>query len=349
VIEGPDAVRTVLGDQGKIRQVLINLVGNAFKFTERGHVRLAVMVSRRPTGQLWLSARVEDTGAGIAASELGQLFKPFTQTQSGMRLQSGTGLGLAISSQYARLMGGQITVSSDVATGTVCLFEIPVIQVDAASALSAAPTRVLIVDDEPDNRGYLMGLLTSVGFEWREAGNGEEAVRAWDSWHPQLILMDLRMPIMDGLEATRRIRQSAPGKGPVIIVLTASAMNEDRHKVLQAGADELMVKPCRDADLLETIRAHLGLVYVYADQGSEPELTSIDDSARSWNSDALDALPVEWADDLRLAIFDGDKERVNGLIAHIPQRDAAFARALQRLADRYEYDAMTQLLERTRP
>ncbi len=358
VIEATDVVRTVLGDQGKIRQVLINLVGNAFKFTNRGHVKLEVTVSRRPDGQVWLSARVEDTGVGIAASEQSKLFQPFTQTQSG-RFQAGTGLGLAISAQYARLMGGRITISSEVEVGTVCLFEIPVQPVDAASTIDVAlnrrvlglmpgsPTpRVLIVDDEPDNRGWLNAILTSVGFEVREADDGEAAVREWDTWHPQLVLMDVRMPVMDGLEATRRIRKSAPGTGTVIIALTASAMEEDRHGVMQAGADELIGKPFREADLLEKIRVHLGLAYVYADQATEQELTSTDAAVRSSKSDALDTLPVEWADDMRRAIFNGEKDRVNTLIATVPPRDAEFAQALQRLADRYEYDALTQLLER---
>jgi PAS domain S-box-containing protein len=370
VVEASDAVRTVAGDQGKIRQVLINLVGNAIKFTDQGHVTLAVKVRLRPDGQLWLSARVEDTGVGIAASEQSKLFQPFTQTQSGVRLQSGTGLGLAISAQYARLMGGRITMSSEVGTGTVCVFEIPVQPVDAASAAvsvtpnhrvvgllpgSAVP-RVLIVDDEPDNRGWLHGLLTAVGFEVREAVNGEAAVDEWHTWHPELVLMDVRMPVMDGLEATRRIRMSAPGTGTVIIAITASVMDEDRHGVMQAGADELIVKPCREADLLEVIRARLGLTYVYADQATgspvsgrtdAQPLESIGDSARSPHSDALDNLPAEWADDMRRAIFNGENDRVNELIATIPPCDAEFARALQRLADRYEYDALTQLLDRT--
>ena len=132
----------------------------------------------------------------------------------------------------------------------------------------------------------------------------------------------------------------------MIIALTASAMDEDRHSVMQAGADELMVKPCREAELLEPIRVHLGLAYVYADHAIEKELTSIDDSLRSSKSDALDTLPVEGADEMRRAIFNGENDRVNELIARVPQRDAEFARALQRLADRYEYDALTVLLER---
>jgi PAS domain S-box-containing protein len=362
VVEAPGTIRNVAGDQGKIRQVLINLLGNALKFTDRGHVNLELAVRPREDGQLWLSARVEDTGVGIAASEQSQLFQPFTQTQSGMSLQAGTGLGLAISAQYARLMGGRITMSSEVGKGTICVFEIPVQPLDPASAVRPAPNRsvvgilqgptaprVLIVDDEPDNRGWLNRLLTAVGFEVREAENGEAAVREWDEWRPQLVLMDLRMPVMDGLEATRRIRKNSSGTEPVILALTASAMDEDRHTVLQAGADELIVKPCREGDLLEKIRAHLGLAYKYADLAPEPELTSIDDTGRSLKSDALDNLPVEWADGMRRAIFNGDKDRVNELIANIPQRDAAFARALQRLADRYEYDALTELLDRARP
>jgi PAS domain S-box-containing protein len=364
-----DAVRTIASDQGKIRQVLINIVGNAIKFTDRGHVKLEVTVSRRPDGRLWLSARVEDTGVGIAASDQSKLFQPFTQTQSGVRLQSGTGLGLAISAQFARLMGGRITMTSEVGTGTVCLFEIPVQPVDAASPAVSVTTnhqvvgflpgstvpRVLVVDDEPDNRGWLHGLLTAVGFDVREADNGEAAVREWHTWHPELVLMDVRMPVMDGLEATRRIRMSAPGTGPVILAITASVMDEDRRGVMQAGADELIVKPCREADLLEKIRVHLGLTYVYADQASgspgrpahdAQALTPIGDSAPSAHADALDNVPIEWADDMRRAIFNGENDRVNELIAVIPLRDAEFARALQRLADRYEYDALTQLLDK---
>jgi CheY-like chemotaxis protein len=257
-------------------------------------------------------------------------------------------------------MGGRITLSSEVATGTTCLFEIPIQLVDAAaSIIDVAPSRsvvgllpgstaprLLIVDDEPDNRGWLNGLLTSVGFDVREADNGEAAVREWDTWHPQLVLMDLRMPVMDGLEATRRIRTRAHGRGPVIIVLTASALEEDRHSVMQAGADELILKPCHEAELLERIRVHLGLAYVYADQVAGQGHISVDDPVRVFRSDALDTLPVEWAVNMRQAIFTGDKDRVNALIAQIPQRDGEFARALQRLADRYEYDALTQLLDR---
>jgi two-component system sensor histidine kinase/response regulator len=361
VVEAPDVDRTVAGDQGKIRQVLINLVGNAIKFTDAGHVKLEVTVGRRPDGQLWLSARVEDTGVGIGASEQGKLFQPFTQTQSGIRLQAGTGLGLAISAQYARLMGGQITVNSQAGTGTVCLFEIPVEPADAAAAMrvslnrpvarlvpGSTPPSVLIVDDEPDNRGWLNGVLTAVGFDVREAENGEAAVREWNTWHPQLVLMDLRMPVMDGLEATRRIRKSSPATKTVIIALTASAMNEDRNSVIQAGADELIVKPCREADLLERIRVQLGLAYVYADQVQG--ITPIDDSLGPTDkSDGVDTLPVDWADDMRRAIFNGENDRVNDLIRHLPGRDAEFAQALQRLADRYEYDALTQLLDNSRP
>ena len=153
---------------------------------------------------------------------------------------------------------------------------------------------------------------------------------------------------MDGLEATRRIRESAPGTGTVIIALTASAMDEDRHSIIQAGADDLMGKPCRAADLLEQIRVRLGLEYIYADRTTGPELSSVEDEP-SLKSDALDALPIEWADDMRRAIFNGETDRVNELIANIPQRDVEFARALQRLADRYEFDALTQLLDRARP
>jgi CheY-like chemotaxis protein len=279
-----------------------------------------------------------------------------------MNLGTGTGLGLAISAQQARLMGGALTVSSEAGTGTVCLFEIPVQPVDAASAIRVTSQRtvigllpgsqiprVLIVDDEPDNRGWLNGLLTAIGFEVREADNGEAAIREWETWRPQLILMDLRMPVMGGLEATRRIRSRSPADATVIIALTASAMEDDRPVVMQAGVDELILKPCREAELLETIRSRLGLAYVFADQSTRQDVDAIDDGVSSLTLDALDTLPVEWALDMRRAIFNGDKDLVNELITRVSPRDAPFARALQRMADRYDYDALTQLLGRASP
>jgi two-component system sensor histidine kinase/response regulator len=231
----------IVGDQGKIRQVLINLLGNAVKFTQLGLVGLHVTVEQRTTleqssGGLWLSARVEDTGSGITDEGQKKLFEPFSQTESALNTQEGTGLGLAISRKYARLMGGDITVSSHPGSGSVFRFEVPVGRGESGVTVRQSASRrviavragqetakILVADDHLENRDWLVKLLTSIGFSVKSADNGEAAVRNWEEWSPRLILMDLHMPVMDGLEATRRIKADPRGKETCIVALTASA------------------------------------------------------------------------------------------------------------------------------
>jgi CheY-like chemotaxis protein len=359
VIEGAGCVRYIVADQGKIRQALINLLGNAVKFTQRGWIKMQVSVTQGNGSQLRLSARVEDTGVGIAAEEQSKLFRPFAQTQSGLNAQGGTGLGLAISREYARLMGGDITVSSDIGKGSVFGFEIPVVEgqgsavvrrIDQRRAIGLGPgqpaQRLLIVDDDPNNRDWLNKLLTSLGFVIREAENGQTAIRIWEEWRPQLILMDIRMPLMDGLEATRRIRASKAGDTPVIIAVSASALDDDRSKVIDCGVDDFVSKPCREDELLEKIRVRLGVSYLYA--GEERQTESVAALASALNGEVLTALPVELTDKLRLAVLNGENDQLNVLIGKVTEQDAPFARALRDLADNYEYDALIQLLDQTR-
>ncbi len=245
----------VVADEGKIRQVLINLLGNAVKFTQTGHITLRFSMVRRPasepgeTGQLWLSARVEDTGLGVAPEEQSKLFEPFTQTVRGLHSLEGTGLGLAISRKFARLMGGDITVRSNAGQGSIFQFEIPIEPGGSGITIrSDAPRRVislrpgtigpviLVVDDKAENRDWLTKLLMLIGFSVRVADNGEAAIRIWSECQPPLILMDIHMPVMDGLEATRRIKADPRGKQTVIVALTASALDDDRRAITESGA-----------------------------------------------------------------------------------------------------------------
>jgi signal transduction histidine kinase/CheY-like chemotaxis protein len=356
VLMDRDCARYIIADEGKLRQVLINLLGNAVKFTKRGSIQLRVSTRQQGDSQLWLAAEVEDTGPGIAAEEQSKLFQPFTQVHTGLNLQTGTGLGLAISREFARLMGGEIGMSSEVGKGTVFRFEIPVhlSHTDAAPERSVRPRviglepgqetpRVLIVDDDINNRGWLSKLLTSVGFSVREACNGEVAMQVWPEWKPPLVLMDIRMPVMDGLEATRRIRANPAGKATVVIGLTASALEEDRLSVLRSGMDDYLSKPCREEDLLEIIRARLNLVYVYANDAGSREIESMRDTAQSLSPE----LPGELIRRLHSAVINGEKSLMDELIGTVKERDAGSARVLQELADRYEYDALAHVLEET--
>jgi CheY-like chemotaxis protein len=326
------------------------------KFTEHGWIKMQVSVNQGEGGQLRLSAQVEDTGVGIAADEQSKLFRPFAQTESGMKAQTGTGLGLAISREYARLMGGDITVSSEVGKGTIFRFEIPVAEGQGSAGLkqkeirkviSLQPgqpaQRLLIVDDDPNNRDWLNKLLTSLGFSIREAGNGQEAIRIWEEWRPQLILMDIRMPIMDGLEATRRIRANQAGAAPVIIAVSASALDDDRSKVIDCGVDDFVSKPCREDELLEKIRVRLGISYLYA--GDEHQTESVAALASVLNGEVFTALPMELMEQLRHAVRNGENDQLDVLIGKVMEQDAPFAGALRDLADKYEYDALIKLLE----
>jgi signal transduction histidine kinase/DNA-binding response OmpR family regulator len=357
VVVDRDCARYIVADEGKLRQVLINLLGNATKFTERGSIQLGVSMSQRGDNQLWLSAEVEDTGVGIAAEEQSELFRPFAQAHNGLNLRTGTGLGLAISREFTHLMGGEISMSSELGKGTVFRFAIPVhlSHTGATGERSVrrrviglepgqATPRVLIVDDDLNNRGWLNKLLTSAGFSVREAVNGEIALRVWEEWRPPLILMDVRMPVMDGLEATRRIRANPTGKETVIIGLTASALEDDRRSVLATGMNDYLLKPYREDKLLEMIQARLNLVYLYAEDEAFREPEPIDASAPSLNPE----LPGELIGRLHSAVVNGEKALLDRLIETVKERDARSACVLQELADKYEYDALTELLEEAR-
>ena len=211
--------RYIIGDEGKVRQVLINLLGNAIKFTQTGYVALTVQAKKSASlrSQGCLIFAIEDTGPGIPDDVLPSLFKPFVQAIHHTPGEGGSGLGLAISQQFAQLMGGTVEVLSEVGKGSTFTFSMalegadpPAIAASGATVQSLAPGqpdyRILVVDDRPENRELLVRLLSSVGFNTQSANNGQEAVQQWRAWRPHLIWMDMRMPVMDGYGATRQIR-----------------------------------------------------------------------------------------------------------------------------------------------
>jgi CheY-like chemotaxis protein/two-component sensor histidine kinase len=352
---GGEPLSYIVADEGRIRQALINLVGNAIKFTARGQVGLHVTLEQKSADLLWLAARIEDTGSGISDEDQKKLFEPFSQAKGALNIQEGTGLGLAISRKYARLMGGDVTVWSRLGEGSVFRLEIPVERGNAGlAARRSAPRRVagiragtpapgiLVVDDQAENRDWLMKLLTSVGFSVRDADNGEAAIRNWTEWYPRLILMDLHMPVMDGLEATRRIKAEPRGKETVIVTLTASAMGEDRRTAAECGADDFLAKPCREDELLSKIGTLLNVAYEYVEdnQGDNP------DGSATLSADRLGRLPAALLEELRVAVKAGRKKLLNKVILDVGGTgDTESARALQALADHYQYDALTRLLE----
>jgi len=332
---------------------LINLLGNAVKFTEIGRIGLQVRLEQR-NGDLWMLAQVEDTGPGVTDEDQKRLFEPFSQVRTSQDSLKGTGLGLAISRKYARLMGGDITVVANPGGGSVFLFVIPIgrgeagvahrknhgRRVKALSASQEAP-RILVVDDHPENREWLQKMLVSAGFSVREGDNGEAAIRVWNEWRPRLILMDVHMPLMDGLEATRIIKADPRGRETQIVALTASAMASDRRFASQCGADDFLSKPCREDELFEKLRTLLNLTYDYEDAAADSALGG----TAVLTPERLGRLPRSLVDGLREATLNGNKMLLDKLAAQVRITDAESAQALQSLADTYDYDTLNRLLE----
>jgi len=350
----------LVSDENKIRQIFINLLGNAVKFTQEGGICWRIQCVRVEKDCLQLVAEIEDTGPGIAPEELGTLFKAFGQTSSGVKEGGGTGLGLAISRKIAQLMGGEITVVSEVGKGSLFRVEIqvePGIQDDIQKAPSLKrvshliegkePQRILVADDQPENRLLLVEMLKRVGFVTREAANGEEAIRAFEEWQPHLILMDMRMPVLDGYEATREIKMRSNGKSIPIVAVTASAFSNEKQKVWQAGADAYLRKPFKEEELFQAIQSHLGVEYLYED-------TAVDDSpdasdAVTLSVESIEALPADLTSQIRQAILIANLDRLLDLIEQIAEESPGIAEALRQLAHHYEYDRLLELFQARNP
>ncbi|MEG3862082.1 response regulator [Microcoleus sp. herbarium12] len=355
-------------DEAKLRQVLINLLGNAIKFTQHGTVTLRVSSQAEQKAESQnksqLHFEIADTGPGICPSEIPTLFKPFVQTETGRKSMQGTGLGLPISQQFVRIMGGDIAVESQLAQGTTFTFNIQVNLVTKSDEQEKSPAkqvialeagqptyRILIVEDVAENRQLLLQILAPLGFEVSEATNGEEGIALQSTWKPHLILMDMLMPVMDGYEATRLIKQTPEGKETIIIALTASAFEEQQHIILSAGCDDLICKPFREEVLFEKIAHHLNLRYIYEEEnsftsGSAPLLL------KNLTAEDLSVMPTDWVVDLYRAAICVDDNRILGLIEQIPETEANLANALTDLVDNFRIDIiidLTQLYYDERP
>ncbi|MDK3158155.1 PAS domain S-box protein [Kamptonema cortianum] len=375
-----DVPQYVQADEIKLRQVLINLLSNAVKFTAQGGVQLQVrVVEHLDPAKVRLQFQVSDTGVGIPPEELPHLFKPFIQTSSGQQVQEGTGLGLCISYQFVLMMGGEMTAISrgkafnpsrgdavekrqdngSVALGTTFEFEIPVsmaiaTQIPTADrgrrAIAIAPHqpqyRFLIADDNNYNRQLLLKLLQPFGFELQVVTNGSDALERWKSWHPHLIWMDIRMPVMDGCTATRQIRQAeqqtqqAPCK---IIALTASALAGEKALVLNSGCDDFIRKPFQDNEIVEAIHRHLGVMFIYEADREHPAAPHSE--PMSLNPNDLTGLPIDWLLELYQAVIEGDLEEITAHLDKIKPEFQEIANAISQLADRYQFEQILNLIQ----
>ncbi len=344
-----DVPRYIMTDINKLRQVFINVLGNAVKFTERGGICLRVRVDRDDPAVPILRVEVEDTGPGISADDQTRLFRHFEQTKTGQQAGTGTGLGLAISREFVRLMGGDITVSSEVGTGSLFAIHLPLIESEAQAVhlidqprhvLRLKPGqegfRVLVVDDVEDNREVLGQFLEPVGFEVRLASDGAQAVAEFDRWRPHLILMDFRMPVMDGHEAIRRIRVALGGELPKIIAVTASAMDTDRQEFLRIGADDFIGKPVQEAELFQKIRTHLGVEFLYVENEVPEQETDL-------TPDSLASLTPKLIHQMREAVLGADLDLLLSKIQEAEPIAPEVVRGLQSLANQFKYQELLDL------
>ena len=357
VVTAEDLSRHVIGDEGKLRQILINLVGNAVKFTESG----GIVLRARPLpagdgGRLRLAFEVEDTGPGIAEHEREQIFEAFRQAAHGIE-KGGSGLGLAISRRFARLMNGEITVESEIGKGSRFRLELP-FEAGSADQLHRPPrrrtarhlrpdqgeVRILVVDDKSDNRLFLRRMLAPLGFTLGEAANGAEAVERQRRFQPHLILMDILMPVMDGHEATRRIRREPEGGAVKIVALSASAFDEDRAAVMATGADDFVRKPVIVEDLLALMANHLGLDYIYEEPGLSGQAEAAPAPDLPLTPELLAELPADLVGALRAATFRSDDVAMKALIATLPADRSDLAATLGRLVRRFEWDTLDSWL-----
>ncbi|MEG4443386.1 ATP-binding protein [Microcoleus sp. AT9_B5] len=352
----PEYVQT---DRLKLRQVLINLLSNALKFTKEGGIAVRVRAVREsenhqlPISNYQLHFEIEDTGAGIAADELDRLFQAFVQTKTGTKYQQGTGLGLAISQQFVKLMGGLIAVRSEVGRGTTFAFDIPVSAVDAPATQPVQPPRqvialecnqpryrILIVDDLSDNRQLLIELLAGFNFEVEEASNGIEAIEMWSSFEPHLVFMDMWMPVMDGREATKRIKATVQGQATAIIAVSADNAEEAQTITVSDDWDDFIHKPFRDTEIFATLHKHLELRYIYGEPESVPESTQI----KGPTAETLAALPADWLAALEKATIECDLELILSQIEQIRDRNDALASALAVLANEFQFNQILALI-----
>ena len=357
----PDLPAAVKVDDKRLRQILLNLLGNAVKFTDRGEVILRVQrMPSPPPGQdgeamVRLRFEVQDSGIGMSEEQVARLFQPFEQVSEVKRREAGTGLGLAISQQLVHLMGGHIQIKSQLGWGSLFWFEVELPVSKGAIAILTVQQRiigyegprkkVLVVDDVPQNCAMLMDALLPLGFEVFDAKNGQECLEQLDSIQPDLIVMDVMMPVLNGWEATRRIRTMPAFAGLPIIIVTASATPEDEAKAYAAGANAFIPKPIEHQILLKTIGEQLSLQWIHE--------KSLQEAAEEQAEKVEDFIipPPDKIDELYRLARMGVMQKIHAYADHLHNLDsryASFAGKLHDLADKYQSKAIVALAEQCR-
>ena len=363
----------VRGDEQKLRQILINLLGNAVKFTETGGVTFKVGYvegnRQQATGNSMpnfkLRFQVEDTGIGIAPDKLTEIFLPFHQVESNNGWTEGTGLGLAISQKLANLMGSTLEVNSQLGTGSVFWFDLELPEVVELTETEQTEEhqiigyqgkrrKVLVVDDKEENRSVLINILEPLGFEVIEAKDGADCLNKAFKFKPDLILMDLVMPVLDGFEATQQLRQSRECNEVIIIAVSASVFDYNKAKSREAGCDDFLPKPVQTQKLLEKLRVYLRLEWVDEEEKDSQAADGVASNRQSLNLDSkssdpkLIAPPSEEIAVLWDLVMRGNIRKIQEQAARLEQMDEQyipFASVLSQLAADFKIKQIKEFLK----
>ncbi len=353
----PGLPKYIKTDQGKLRQILINLIGNAVKFTSEGGIAVRAGFRQQPDKNSILIIDVEDTGVGISQKDAGRIFRVFEQAEEGV-MSGGTGLGLPISIYYARLLGGDIEVKSDPGRGSVFSLNIkcetavkdenPVEETKKTVIKINSPSknyRILVVDDKTDNRKLLTEILENAGFTVIESENGLEAVNIFKKEYPDMVLMDLNMPVMNGYDAIREIRKAENGSSVPVIAVTASAFEEDRITVLSTGATDYLRKPFRQDEFFDMIKKYLRIEYLYE------EITDVTSQEKYGLSlKTLQNELMSLSEDSRASMYEAalnlDQDLILEIISGISLLSDEAVNEMNGMVKKYQFDMLIELLKK---
>jgi len=346
----------IFSDEKRLRQILMNLLGNAMKFTDQGKVSLLVQYQEQE-GLIFI---VKDTGIGISETDLQQIFSPFHQSGSHLQKAQGTGLGLSITKNLVDLMHGNIQVQSHLGKGSQFQVHLPLTVLSNEPSIPQeshsphtevtgyrntahfdAHYRVLVADDTAVNRSVLNNQLTPLGFEIREAENGQVAIEIAQQWQPDVILMDLLMPVVDGLTATRQILTQAKSTIPIIAV-SASVFGEHRQQSTEAGCCDFIGKPFQLSELLDILSRHLDLEWIYTNSTTSSEISK---TKQSFNEILPDMSDLKKIKELaQVGHISGILQELGELQVKYPQSHA-FLQKIRSLAEDFEDEQICELLD----
>jgi len=354
----------IKSDKKKLYQVLINLLNNAIKFTHQGSITTKVELkdsespdSSTENTSIQLKFSVKDTGVGLSSDEVENIFDPFVQIQSDATSREGTGLGLPISKKFIEFMNGNMNVVSEVGQGSVFSFTIPVQKTAMMNEVikikkfrEACPVelepgqsefRILIVDDIDINRQLLSQILSPLGFKIKEAKNDQVAIEISQTWKPHLIWMDIRMPVMDGYEAIRKIKAAPQGTNTKVVALSLSVSDEQKKRVMAIGCDDFLQKPFKDSQVFEMLERHIGVRFLF--QEMQPEN---DESSQQFDIKLLAEQSESWRNDFEIALRNINLKQVKNLITKIETSAPALAKILTKRIDDFEYEQVFELLDK---